>query len=240
MADRSFVHVALMGAQGSGKGTQAARLTPRYGLVHLSTGDLFRAAIASGSELGREIKTIYDRGDLIPDELTLRLVAQRLDELAAEAARGATVTGALFDGFPRTAAQAEGLDALLAQRGERLAGVVQIAVPLEQLVVRLAGRRVCPKDGKTYHVEFDPPKVPGVCDLCQTPLIQREDDTPAAIKRRLDNYFAQTAPLVEYYRDKGVLAEIDGNQPVDRVTGTIDAALARFGVAPVARGQAVG
>jgi adenylate kinase len=238
MANDRFVHVALMGAQGSGKGTQAARLTPRYGLVHLSTGDLFRAAIASGSALGQEIKTIYDRGDLIPDDLTLRLVEQRLDELVAEAAAGAEIAGALFDGFPRTAAQAEGLDGLLARRGERLAGVVLITVPLEALVVRLAGRRVCPKDGKTYHVEFDPPKVPGVCDLCQTPLIQRDDDQPAAIKRRLDNYFAQTAPLVGYYRARGVLIEVSGNQAVDRVTASIDRALAQMGVAPIGDARA--
>jgi adenylate kinase len=234
MTDGSFVHVALMGAQGSGKGTQAARLTPRYGLVHLSTGELFRAAIASGSALGQEIKTIYDRGDLIPDDLTLRLVAQRLDELAAARRNGAVITGALFDGFPRTAAQAEGLDTLLAKRGERLAGVVEVAVPLEQLVVRLAGRRVCPKDGKVYHVEFDPPKHAGVCDLCGTALIQRDDDQPAAIKRRLDTYFGQTAPLVDYFREHGLLAEINGNQPVDRVTTAIEAALARFGVRPIA------
>ena len=233
MAHAPFVHVALMGAQGSGKGTQAARLTPRYGLVHLSTGDLFRAAIASGSAVGQEIKTIYDRGDLIPDDLTLRLVALRLDELAAQASAGAGIAGALFDGFPRTAAQAEGLDGLLARRGERLAGVVLITVPLEALVVRLAGRRVCPRDGKTYHVEFDPPQVAGVCDLCQSPLVQREDDQPVAIKRRLDNFFAQTAPLVDYYRERGVLVEVSGNQPVDRVTGAIERALSRMGVVPI-------
>jgi adenylate kinase len=233
MTDEPFVHVALMGAQGSGKGTQAARLTPRYGLVHLSTGDLFRAAIASGSALGQEIKTIYDRGDLIPDDLTLRLVAQRLDELAEQAAVGAAIQGALFDGFPRTAAQAEGLDRLLTQRGERLAGVVLVSVPLEALIVRLAGRRVCPKDGKTYHLEFDPPKAPGVCDLCQSPLIQREDDKPAAVKRRLDNYFAQTAPLIDYFRARGLLVEVSGNQPVERVSGAIEQALRRIGVQPL-------
>jgi adenylate kinase len=236
MADRSFTQVALMGPQGSGKGTQAARLTPRFGLVHLSTGDLFREAIASGTELGQEIKAIYDRGDLIPDDLTLRLVEQRLDEIEQAASDAPRTRGALFDGFPRTAAQAEGLDALLDRRGERLAGVVQIAVPYETLIGRLAGRRVCPTDGRSYHVEFDPPKVPGVCDDDGTPLIQREDDKPEAVKRRLDNYFSQTAPLIEYYRDRGLLAEIDGDRPVDEVSAAIEAALARFGVAPVADG----
>ena len=227
-----MTHVALMGAQGSGKGTQAARLVPRYGLVHLSTGDLFREAIASGSELGREIKAIYDKGDLIPDDLTLRLVEQRLDQIARAAAGGVPARGALFDGFPRTEAQAKGLDDLLAKRAERLVSVVQIAVPLEALVVRLAGRRVCPKDGRVYHVEFDPPKRPGICDLDGTPLIQREDDTPAAIKRRLDNYFAQTEPLVEFYRSRGLLKEINGNQSVERVSSAIEHALSQAGVEP--------
>jgi adenylate kinase len=233
MADMSLTHVALMGAQGSGKGTQAARLAPRYGLVHLSTGDLFRAAIASGSSLGQEIKEIYDRGDLIPDELTLKLVEQRLDEIAKHPSGDAPVVGALFDGFPRTAAQAEGLDELLSRRGERLAGVIQIAVPLESLVVRLAGRRVCPKDGATYHVEFDPPKVAGICDLDGTPLIQREDDKPAAIKRRLDNYFEQTAPLVDYFRKRRLLSEINGNQPVDHVMAAIEGVLGRLALRPI-------
>lgn len=228
-----MAHVALMGAQGSGKGTQAGRLVPRYGLVHLSTGDLFREAIASGSELGREIKAIYDKGDLIPDDLTLRLVEQRLEEIAREAPGGVRARGALFDGFPRTEAQAMGLDELLEKRGERLASVVQISVPLEALVVRLAGRRVCPKDGRSYHIEFDPPKRPGICDLDGTPLIQREDDTPAAIKRRLDHYFAQTEPLVEFYRSRGLLKEVNGNQSVERVYAAIEHALSRSGIDPV-------
>ena len=238
MSDGSFAHVALMGAQGSGKGTQAGRLVARFGLVHLSTGDLFRAAIASGSALGREIKEIYDRGDLIPDALTLNLVEQRLDEIAADPPDGIPVRGALFDGFPRTDAQAAGLDQLLARRGERLACVVQVVVPLETLVVRLAGRRICPNDGRTYHVQFDPPKVPGICDLDGTPLIQREDDRPEAITRRLDNYFGQTAPLIEYYRTRGLLTEVDGDQPVERVTAAIEAALVRCGVRPVSAGEA--
>lgn len=233
-----FTHVALMGAQGSGKGTQAARLVPRYGLVHLSTGDLFREAIASGSPLGQEIKAIYDRGDLIPDALTLDLVAQRLDEIDEDSAGSAVLRGALFDGFPRTAAQAEGLDGLLAKRGERLAVVAQIVVPLETLIARLAGRRVCPVDGATYHIEFRPPTVPGRCDLDGAPLIQRDDDKPQAVKRRLDNYFSQTEPLVEYYRGRRLLAEVNGDQPIDEVTAAIEAALARFGVTPTSNGAA--
>jgi adenylate kinase len=234
VASSPFTHVALMGAQGSGKGTQAARLMPRYGLVHLSTGDLFRAAIASGSPLGREIKAIYDRGDLIPDALTLELVEERLNEIARGDDGSPPARGALFDGFPRTRAQAEGLDALLAKRGERLAGVVQLDVPLETLIGRLAGRRVCPTDGRTYHVEFHPPKTPGVCDDDGTPLIQRDDDKPEAVKRRLENYFGQTAPLIDYYRDRGLLTTITGDHPADEVTAEIEAAFARLGVEPVA------
>ncbi len=233
MADHSFTHVALMGAQGSGKGTQAASLMPRYGLVHLSTGDLFRAAIASGSQLGQEIKAIYDRGDLIPDALTLELVEQRLREIVRAVGGSETPRGALFDGFPRTIAQAEGLDALLANRGERLAVVVEMVVPLETLVVRLAGRRVCPTCGRTYHVDFQPPKRRRVCDFDDTPLIQRDDDKPEAVKRRLDNYFAQTAPLTDYYRRRGLLVEVDGDRPVDAVRAAIEDAFQGVGIKPL-------
>jgi adenylate kinase len=227
-----------MGAQGSGKGTQAVRLVPRFGLVHLSTGDLFRAAIASETQLGREIKTIYDRGDLIPDELTLDLVEQRLTEIERASPGDALPHGALFDGFPRTKAQAEGLEALLTKRGEHLAGVVSLVVPLEALIERLSGRRVCPNDGTTYHVEFHPPRVPGRCDLDGALLIQRDDDKPDAVKRRLDNYFAQTEPLIGYFREHGLLAEVDGNRPADEVTAAIQAALGRFGVLPIDVGPA--
>ncbi len=219
-----------MGAQGSGKGTQAAQIAPRAHLVHLSTGDLFRAAIATGDELGLEIKAIYDRGDLIPDDLTLRLVDGRLNEIAHESSGGKPAAGALFDGFPRTAGQAEGLDRMLQRRGEAIAAVVLISVPRDALERRLSGRRVCPNGHGPFHVEFNPPQVEGICDACGAELIQRDDDKPEAIQRRLTNYFAQTEPLIEYFRTAGVLVEIDGDQEVDAVTAAIIAALNSKGV----------
>ncbi len=224
------MYVILMGAQGAGKGTQALRVAPRLGLVHVSTGDLFRAAIATGDALGQEIKTIYDRGDLIPDDLTLRLVDVRLNAIATKFSDGEPARGALFDGFPRTAGQAAGLDAMLAARGESIAAVVLIAVPRAALERRLSGRRVCPNGHGPFHVEFNPPRVDGVCDVCGEPLIQRDDDMPEAIQRRLSNYFAQTEPLIDYFRAAGKLAEVDGDQPVETVTRSLIGALASLGV----------
>jgi adenylate kinase len=216
-----------MGPQGSGKGTQAGRLAPRLRLEHLSTGDLFRAAIASESPLGRRVKAILDRGDLVPDDLTIGIVAERLDRIAAERALGVGAQGALFDGFPRTLPQAEGLDRLVAERGDRIGAVVELAMPADRLVTRLAGRRVCPQCGATYHVEFNPPKEAGVCDRCGAEPVQRDDDKPEPIRRRLATYFAQTAPLLSYYRERDLVIQVDGDQPIDRVTDEIVAALAR-------------
>lgn len=221
------MHVMLMGAQGAGKGTQAARVAPRLSLVHLSTGELFREAMASGSELGQRIKETYDKGELIPDDLTLSLVDARLNEIAAMEG----VEGALFDGFPRTRTQAVGLDEMLGARGEQLRVVIEIKVPLEVLINRLTGRRVCPNCGATYHVDFDPPKEQGICDRCGNALIQRADDQPEPIKRRLALYFDQTAPLVDYYRERGLLIEIDGNRSMDEVTADIINAVEHVGSA---------
>jgi adenylate kinase len=221
------MHVMLMGAQGAGKGTQAARVAPRLSLVHLSTGELFREAMASGSELGQRIKETYDKGDLIPDDLTLSLVDARLNEIAAMEG----VEGALFDGFPRTRAQAVGLDEMLGARGEHLRAVIEIKVPLEVLINRLTGRRICPNCGATYHVDFDPPKEQGICDRCGSALNQRADDQPEPIKRRLALYFDQTAPLVHYYRERGLLVEIDGNRSIDEVTVDIIDAVEHVGSA---------
>lgn len=219
------MHVILMGAQGVGKGTQAERLAPRLRLTHLSSGDLFRAEIKSGSELGARLKTILDRGELVPDQLTLDIVGERLNQLAA----GAYSSGALFDGFPRTPAQAEGLERALEARGERIEAVIEISVPREHLVERLSGRRVCPVCGMTYHVKFNPPRVPGICDNDGTALIQRADDTPEAINRRLDLYFQQTEPLLAYYEARGLLKRVDGDRTIDSVTDQIAAAIALAG-----------
>lgn len=221
------MHVILMGAQGAGKGTQAARVAPQLGLVHLSTGELFREAMASGSELGKRIQVTYDRGELIPDDLTLSLVDARLNEIAAIEG----VNGALFDGFPRTRAQAVGLDEMLGARGEELRAVIEVSVPLEVLINRLTGRRVCPNCGATYHLDHNPPRRPGICDRCGHQLIQRADDQPDPIKRRLALYFEQTAPLLDYYRERGLLVEVDGNRTMDEVEMDILRAVDRIGSA---------
>jgi adenylate kinase len=215
------MHVILIGAQGSGKGTQAARIAPRLNLEHVSTGDLFRAAIASRSLIGQEVKEIYDRGDLVPDALTISLVGDRLEEIAASADESSGVDGALFDGFPRTLPQAEGLEDLLEARSERISVVVELAVPMDRLVARLAGRRVCASCGATYHVEFNPPAQTGACDRCGRELLQREDDKPEPIKRRLALYVEQTAPVLSFYRERGMLVEINGDQPIDVVSDEI-------------------
>jgi adenylate kinase len=215
------MHVILMGPQGSGKGTQADLVGPRLGLAKLSTGELFRAAIASESDLGRQIKGPYDRGELITDDLTLGIVEERLEELDEDP----EVRGALFDGFPRTKAQAEGLDVVLEKRGERIDAVIEISVPRDVLIARLAGRRVCPNCGSTYHVVFNPPKVGGVCDKCGGALIQRDDDTPDAIGRRLALYDQLTAPLVEFYEQRGLLKRVSGEQSIDDVAKDVLAAI---------------
>lgn len=213
-----------MGAQGSGKGTQAALIGPRLKLVKVATGDLFRAAIAQGSELGQQVKSILEAGDLVPDELTNAIVRVRLEQIAAKK-DDSDVNGALFDGFPRTEPQARALDEILADQGQQLTAVIEIDVPREKLVTRLAGRRTCEACGSVYHIESDPPKVEGICDRCGGTLVQREDDTPGAIKRRLALYDELTAPLFSYYGDKGVLERINGDQDIEDVERDILAAI---------------
>lgn len=222
------MNVILMGPQGSGKGTQAGRIGPRLGLTQIATGELFRAAIAAETELGRRIKALYDRGELIPDELTVGLVAEKLDGVDGERSLGEAVGGALFDGFPRNREQAEALDETLARRGQAVTAVVRIDVPLETLVARLAGRRVCKRCGAVYHVAFNPTTREGVCDRCGGEVVQREDDTPAAVTKRLEIYFDQTAPLLGFYEGRGLLAAVDGDRPIEAVTDGIEAAIARL------------
>ncbi len=209
-----------MGAQGSGKGTQASVIGPRLGLEKIATGDLFRAAIAKKTELGVKVKSILERGDLVPDELTNAIVHVRLRDMARQKAEG-TVRGALFDGFPRTTGQAEALDRIMAEQDDHIDVVIEIQVPREDLVARLSGRRVCPTCGSVYHIESDPPKTPGVCDKDGTPLGQRDDDMPDAIRRRLALYDEQTSPLLSYYEGRGIVRRVDGNAPIDDVTDAI-------------------
>jgi adenylate kinase len=214
------MHVIFMGPQGVGKGTQATRVAGELGLVHLSTGDLFRAAIKGETSLGQQVRSILDAGQLVPDAVTLGIVEARLDEIEA-AAHGGRVPGALYDGFPRTPAQAEGLDSMLARRGEHVDIVVEITAPRDVLIERLSGRRVCKACGATYHVAFNPPKVEGVCDACGGAVEQRKDDTPDAITTRLALYDEQTAPLLDYYRQQDKLVTVDGDRAIDVVSDDI-------------------
>ncbi|MBA2247575.1 MAG: adenylate kinase [Chloroflexia bacterium] len=215
------MHVILMGAQGSGKGTQASLLEPRLKLVKIATGDLFRAEIASGSPLGVELKAILGRGDLVPDALTTDVVRGRIAALIVDRKAGKPVVGALFDGFPRTDAQARSLDAILEGHGERLTTVIEIVVPRDTLVERLSGRRVCETCAKVFHIVSNPAPAGDCCDNCGGRVIQREDDMPEPIARRLALYDQQTAPLLDYYRSLGILERVDGDQPVEAVTSAI-------------------
>ena len=218
-------HVILMGPQGAGKGTQAERLAPALRLAHLSTGAIFRSTIRSGTELGETLRGYLDRGELVPDGLTLDVVAAALAALDAGAQLGGP-TGALFDGFPRTPTQAEGLETTMATMGHGIAAVVTIDVPRDVLVARLSGRRTCPVCGTIYHVSFRAPAIAGICDLEGATLEQRADDTPDAIRRRLDLYDEQTKPLERFYEGRALLRRVDGEETIDDVTRALVAAIA--------------
>ncbi|OFW75539.1 MAG: adenylate kinase [Alicyclobacillus sp. RIFOXYA1_FULL_53_8] len=203
------MQVMLLGLPGAGKGTQAARIVEDFKIPHISTGDMFRAAIAAQTPLGVEVKSYLDSGRLVPDELTIRIVQERLTQPDA-------LGGFLLDGFPRTLAQAEALDDMLSAISRTLDCVLYIHVPQEVLLARLTGRRICRQCGATYHVVYQPPLVEGVCDKCGGELFQRTDDKPEAVGTRLEQY-AQTAPLVEYYRNRDLLRQVDGERSVDEV-----------------------
>lgn len=207
-----------MGPQGAGKGTQAAIVAPALKLAHISTGDLFRQVMAGDSELGREIRGYVDRGALVPDDVTIRMLVAEIDARRAEQPE---LLGALLDGFPRNSAQARALDAELVRRGDRLVAVIHVSVPRDVLMERLTGRLVCPKCGATYHRTFKPPKADQICDVCGTALTQRSDDTPEAVERRLAIYEEQTEPILGHYRDMGLLIDIDGNLPIGLVSEAI-------------------
>jgi adenylate kinase len=204
----------LVGAAGAGKGTQAAELTTRLGLPHLASGNLFRAAIAAGTALGREASDYMQRGELVPDATT---IAMFMDELGAPTAQ----RGAILDGFPRTVAQAEALDDTLAQQGERVRRVIFIDVPADELVRRLSGRWVCPVCGTPYHETLDPPRVPGRCDREGAELVQRDDDRPDVVRERLERQVPPMLEVVEHYRRGGIVDRIDGLGPIEAVTAQI-------------------
>lgn len=212
------MRVVLLGPPGAGKGTQAQILEENYGMVHISTGDIFRQNIKDETELGKKVKSYLAAGQLVPDALTIDLVWDRLDQ--ADCAKGY-----LLDGFPRTITQAEALDAGLKEREQKLDYVIDIQVDRKILVRRLAGRRVCKNCGATFHVDNKPPEKEGVCDVCGGELIQREDDKPATVEDRIQVYETQTAPLIAYYESHGNLITVDGAQPVDEVTKVIQEAI---------------
>ena len=197
------LNVILLGAPGAGKGTQAERIVAHFGLPHVSTGEMLRAAVAAGTEMGLAAQRHMSAGELVPDEVVIGVVRDRLAEPD-------TANGFLLDGFPRTIEQAERLDAILAEAGRAVTHVVLIDVPEDELVQRIAGRRSCTGCGKLYNVTFDPPQRAGVCDVCGAELMQRADDNEATVRNRLEVYRSQTAPLVGYYRGHGVLGEAHG------------------------------
>jgi adenylate kinase len=206
--------VVLLGAPGAGKGTQAAILTERLGLPHVATGDLFRAAVRDGSPIGLEARRHMERGQLVPDEITIGMLLARLESPDA-------IDGAILDGFPRNRPQAEALDAALASRASKVDLALHIHVPLDELVRRLSGRWICRDAGHVYHELSNPPRVAGQCDLDGSPLIQRDDDKPDTIRTRLAVQLDSMAQVVDHYRETGVLRAIDGLQPIDAVTAAL-------------------
>ena len=202
--------IIMLGAPGAGKGTQAKKIADKYQVPHISTGDIFRANIKNGTELGMKAKTYMDQGLLVPDELVVDLVVDRL-------AQDDCANGCVLDGFPRTIPQAECLDAALAAKGEAIDYAVDVDVPDENIINRMSGRRACVACGATYHIVHIPTKVEGVCDRCGESLILRDDDKPETVKKRLDVYHAQTQPLIDYYTSKNVLKSVDGTLDMEDV-----------------------
>ena len=205
----------LLGPPMSGKGTQAVRLTQLLGIPQVASGDLFRYNIQNQTELGMDAKKYIDRGDLVPDEVTIGMVEERLN-------REDCANGALLDGFPRTIPQAKALDGILEDLGGSLEAVFSITVPEDALVERASGRRLCRTCGESYHLKFNPPRQDGVCDKDGGELYQREDDLPDTVRQRLQVYQTQTSPLIKFYRERGILREIDGDQSIDAVAGNIE------------------
>ena len=212
--------IVLLGPPGVGKGTQAKILAETTNLAHVSSGDLFRDNLKNQTELGKLAKSYMDKGELVPDDVTIQMIKDRLTRPDCEA-------GAILDGFPRTPVQADALEKMLADFNSKVDYVPFITAPEEILVERASGRWTCRAQGHIYHQKFNPPQKPGVCDIDGSELYQREDDKVETVSKRIRVYFEQTMPLVEYYRQKGVLVEIDGSQPVEQVTEELLAALKR-------------
>ncbi|MEJ5186335.1 MAG: adenylate kinase [Candidatus Geothermincolales bacterium] len=216
------MNLVFLGPPGAGKGTQAERISEKYGIAHISTGDIFRENIKKGTELGRKAKEYMDRGELVPDEVVIAIVREALS--GEECARGF-----LLDGFPRTVAQADALERMLEEIGRPLDRVVNLSVPDQVVVERLTARRTCRNCGRNYHLMFNPPKVDGVCDACGGELYQRDDDREETVRARLEEYRRKTQPLIDYYREKGLLVEVAGDGGIDEVTRAIQDALQSVG-----------
>lgn len=208
------MNILFMGPPGAGKGTQAEAIVNEFGIPHISTGDAFRLAIKQGTPVGLKAKEYIDQGLLVPDDVTVGIVRERLQQSDCE-------KGFLLDGFPRTLSQAEALEDLLGELNRKLTHVINLKVDRNKLLARLTGRRICKSCGSTYHVIFNPPKQEGVCDKCGGELYQRSDDNEESVGTRLDEYINKTAPLLQFYEEKGLLREIDGEQEIDTVTKEI-------------------
>ena len=214
------MRVILLGPPGAGKGTQAKLISEKFSIPHISTGDIFRANIKEKTPLGIEAKRYIDNGKLVPDEVTIGIVKDRLTKDDCD-------NGFLLDGFPRTVAQAEALDEFLKGINKDLDVALLIKVPEEFILERMTGRRVCTSCGASYHIRFNPPKIEGKCDICDNELIQRKDDTEATVKERLEVYSKQTYPLINYYKDNGIISEVNGTESIDEVFGNISNILGR-------------
>ncbi len=218
MSGGHFMNIILMGLPGAGKGTQASEIIKKYPIPHISTGDMFRAAIKNNTELGQKAKSFMDNGELVPDEVTIGIVRERLLEEDAK-------RGFLLDGFPRTVEQAEALNEMLAAVDRKIEGVINIDVQEEELMNRLTGRRICETCGTTYHLVFNPPKVEGICDIDGGKLYQRADDNPETVRTRLDVNIKQTKPLLDFYTNQGVLFNVDGSKDIKDVTTEVEKVL---------------
>lgn len=208
--------IIMLGAPGAGKGTQAKQIAGKYSIPHISTGDIFRANIKNGTELGKKAKEYMDKGELVPDELTCDLVMDRISQDDAK-------NGFVLDGFPRTIPQAEALDRALTAKGAAMDYAIDVDVPDEAIVKRMSGRRACLKCGATYHIVSIPPKVEGICDNCGEPIVLRDDDAPETVQNRLKVYHEQTQPLIDYYKGKGILRSVNGMEPMEKVfAGIVD------------------
>ncbi len=206
--------IIMLGAPGAGKGTQAKQIADKYGIPHISTGDIFRANLKQGTELGKKAKEYMDQGLLVPDELTCDLVMDRIGQEDCK-------NGFVLDGFPRTIPQAEALDAALTKIGQNMDYAIDVDVPDENIVNRMSGRRACINCGATYHIVSIPTKVEGICDRCGEKVVLRDDDQPETVKKRLNVYHEQTQPLIDYYKKQDILKTVDGTQPMEQVFGAI-------------------